>query len=44
MVMNLISRKVSEQEELKKILLADELAVGADSKEELAVGQIARRN
>ena len=35
MVMNLISGKVSEQEELKKILYADDLAVVADDKEDL---------
>ena len=35
MVMNLISGKVSEQEELKKILYADDLAVVADNKEDL---------
>ena len=34
MVMNLISGKVSEQEELKKILYADDLAVVADNKED----------
>ena len=33
MVMHLISGKVSEQEELKKILYADDLAVVADNKE-----------
>ena len=35
MVMNLISGKVSEQEELKKTLNADDLAVVADNKEDL---------
>ena len=35
MVMNLISGKVSEQEELKKILYADDLAEVADNKEDL---------
>ena len=35
MVMNLISGKVSEQEELKKTLYADDLAVVADNKEDL---------
>ena len=35
MVMILISGKVSEQEELKKILYADDLAVVADNKEDL---------
>ena len=35
MVMNLISGKVSEQEELKEILYADDLAVVADNKEDL---------
>ena len=35
MVMSLISGKVSEQEELKKILYADDLAVVADKKEDL---------
>ena len=35
MVMSLISGKVSEQEELKKILYADDLAVVADNKEDL---------
>ena len=35
MVMNLISGKVSEQEELKKMLYADDLAVVADNKEDL---------
>ena len=35
MVMNLISGKVSEQEELKNILYADDLAVVADNKEDL---------
>ena len=35
MVMNLISGKVSEQEELKKILYADDLAVVADNKKDL---------
>ena len=35
MVMNLISGKVSEQEELEKILHADDLAVVADNKEDL---------
>ena len=35
MVMNLITEKVSEQEELKKILYADDLAVVADNKEDL---------
>ena len=35
MVMNLINAKVSEQEELKKILYADDLAVVADNKEDL---------
>ena len=35
MVMNLISGKVSEQEKLKKILDADDLAVVADNKEDL---------
>ena len=35
MVMNLISGKVSEQEELKKILYADDLAVVVDNKEDL---------
>ena len=35
MVMNLISGKVSEQEELKKILYADDIAVVADNKEDL---------
>ena len=34
MVINLISGKVSEQEELKKILYADDLAVVADNKED----------
>ena len=34
-VMNLISRKVSEQEGLKKIMYADDLAVVADNKEDL---------
>ena len=31
--MNLVSGKVSEQEELKKILYADDLAVVADNKD-----------
>ena len=35
MVMNLISGKVSEQEELKKLLNVDDLAVVADNKEDL---------
>ena len=35
MVMNLISGKVYEQEELKKILYADDLPVVADHKENL---------
>ena len=35
MVMNLISGKESEQEELKKILYADDLAVVAYNKEDL---------
>ena len=35
MVMNLISGKVSEQNELKKILYADDIVVVADTKEEL---------
>ena len=35
MVMNLISGKVYEKEELKKILYADDLAVVADKKEDL---------
>ena len=35
MVMNLIRGKVSEQEELKKILYADDLAVVADDKEDI---------
>ena len=35
LVMNLISGKVSEQEQLKKILYADDLAVVADNKEDL---------
>ena len=35
MVMNLISAKVSEQEELKKLLYADDLVVVADNKEDL---------
>ena len=35
MVMNLISGKVSEQEELEKILHADDLAVVADNKDDL---------
>ena len=35
MVMNLISGKVPEQEEFKKILYADDLAVVADNKEDL---------
>ena len=35
MVMNLISGKVYEKEELKKILYADDLAVVADNKEDL---------
>ena len=35
MVMNLISGKVSEQEELKKILYADDLALVTDNKEDL---------
>ena len=35
MVMNLTSGKVSEQEELKKTLYADDLAVVADDKEDL---------
>ena len=35
MVMNLMSGKVSEQEELKKILYADDLAVVAENKEYL---------
>ena len=35
MVMNLISEMVSEQEELKKIPYADDLAVVADNKEDL---------
>ena len=34
-VMNLISGKVSEQEELKTILYADNLALVADNKEDL---------
>ena len=37
MVMNLISGKVSEPEELKKILYADDLAVVADNNDDLAV-------
>ena len=35
MVMNLISENVSEQEERKKILYADDLAVVDDNKEDL---------
>ena len=35
MVMNLISGKVSEQEELKKMLYTDDLTVVADNKEDL---------
>ena len=35
MVMSLISGKVYEQEELKKILYADDLAMVADKKEDL---------
>ena len=35
MVMNLISGKVSEQEELMKILYAYDLAVVADNKDDL---------
>ena len=35
MVSNLISGKVSEQEELKKILYADDLALVTDNKEDL---------
>ena len=35
MLMNLISGKVSDQEELKKILYADDLAVVADNKDDL---------
>ena len=34
-MMNLISGKVSEQEELKKVLYAHDLAVVADNKEDL---------
>ena len=34
-VMNLVSGKVSEQEELKKIMYTDDLAVVADNKEDL---------
>ena len=37
MVMNLISGKVSEQEELKKILHADDLTVVADNKKDLKI-------
>ena len=35
MVMNLVSGKVSEQEELKKILYADDLTIMDDNKENL---------
>ena len=35
MVMNLISGKVSEHEELKKVLYVEDLAVVADNKEDL---------
>ena len=37
MVMNLVSGKVSEQEELKKIIYADDRAVVAGSKEDLQI-------